>query len=88
MTEETSTNMTDLEDSDAIDELGLSTCMELYDDPVELEQMHLEAQEEMERHIASEPQKDGANLPMEEYDGFFIPVDGALARTPKEQMED
>ena len=83
MIEETSTNTTEIEECDAIDEVGLHSCMELYDDPVELEQMHLDAQEEMERHL-----EDGSNLPSEEYDGFFIPVEGALARTPTEQLED
>ena len=85
MTEETSTNTT----NDATSMLP-DDCMELYDDPEELaemerlERMHLEAQEEMEHQESH----DGSNLPPEEYDGFFIPVDGALAKTPMEQRED
>ena len=74
MTEETSTSSTDTPPQGA---------MELCDDPEELaemerlERLHLEAQEEMEHQESH----DGSNLPPEEYDGFYIPQDGSLAKT-------
>ena len=77
MTEETSTSSTDATASQP------QGAMEIYDDPEELaemeriERIHLEAQEEME-HLESH---DGSNLPPEEYDGFYIPQDGSLAKT-------